>query len=157
MVRFGQFIFENELLDEPKKIPSSRTFYLLRMMVKNAKWWSKSNLPLFLSAKFFPLIKGFFNYPMYGLGVAQQVIYKKLLIILEGFTYSPSNFSYTDCTTGRAQSNLARQLNAASTLILKNKSLLLLALLSATGAAQHSSMSNSDDPSLLIYACAHES
>ena len=46
--------FENEPLDEPKKMLLRKKFYLLRMMVKNAKWWSKSNLPLFLTAKCLP-------------------------------------------------------------------------------------------------------
>ena len=32
------------------------------MMVKNAKWWSKSNLPLFLAAILYPVLKGFQKY-----------------------------------------------------------------------------------------------
>ena len=31
---------------ELKKKPPSKKFHLLRKLVKNAKWWSKSNLPL---------------------------------------------------------------------------------------------------------------
>ena len=55
-----KFFFENDPLDEPNQMPSSKKFYLLSKLVKNAKWWSKSNLPLSHStAKFFPLKKGF--------------------------------------------------------------------------------------------------
>ena len=55
-----KFFFENDPLDEPNQMPSSKKFYLFRKLVKNAKWWSKSNLPLSHStAKFFPLKKGF--------------------------------------------------------------------------------------------------
>ena len=38
-------------------MPTSKLFYLFRKTVKNAKWWSKSNLPLSHSqtAKLFPL------------------------------------------------------------------------------------------------------
>ena len=55
-----KFFFENDPLDEPNHMPPSKKFYLLSKLVKNAKWWSKSNLPLFHStAKFFPLKKGF--------------------------------------------------------------------------------------------------
>ena len=54
-----KFFFENDLLDEPNQMPPSK-FYLVSKLVKNAKWWSKSNLPLSHStAKFFPLKKGF--------------------------------------------------------------------------------------------------
>ena len=50
------FFFENDPLDEPNQMPSSKKFYLFRKLVKNAKWWSKSNLPLSHStAKCFPL------------------------------------------------------------------------------------------------------
>ena len=61
---FGQF-FENDSLNEPKKIPSSKNFYLFRKMVKNAKWWSKLNLPLSVSptANIFPFKKRFFKWP----------------------------------------------------------------------------------------------
>ena len=44
-VRFGQFFFENDPLDEPNQMPPSKKFYPSRKLVKNAKWWSKSNLP----------------------------------------------------------------------------------------------------------------
>ena len=37
-VRFGHFFFENDPLDEPKRMPLSKKFYLLRKLVKNAKW-----------------------------------------------------------------------------------------------------------------------
>ena len=37
---------------------SSKKFYLLGKIVKNAKWWSKSNLPLSQTAKFYPFLKG---------------------------------------------------------------------------------------------------
>ena len=51
-----KFFFENDPLDEPNQMPPSKKFYLSRKLVKNAKWWSKSNLPLSHStAKFFPL------------------------------------------------------------------------------------------------------
>ena len=51
-----KFFFENDPLDEPNQMPSSKKFYLLSKLVKNAKLWSKSNLPLSHStAKFFPL------------------------------------------------------------------------------------------------------
>ena len=51
-----KFFFENDPLDEPNQMPPSKKFYLLSKLVKNAKWWSKSNLPLSHStAKFFPL------------------------------------------------------------------------------------------------------
>ena len=51
-----KFFFENDPFDEPNQMPSSKKFYLLSKLVKNAKWWSKSNLPLSHStAKFFPL------------------------------------------------------------------------------------------------------
>ena len=54
-----KFFFENDPLDEPNQMPSSKKIYLLSKLVKNAKWWSKSNLPLSHStAKFFPLKKG---------------------------------------------------------------------------------------------------
>ena len=55
-----KFFFENDPLDEPNQMPLSKKVYLLSKLVKNAKWWSKSNLPLSHStAKFFPLKKGF--------------------------------------------------------------------------------------------------
>ena len=55
-----KFFFENDPLDEPNQMPLSKRFYLLSKLVKNAKWWSKSSLPLSHStAKFFPLKKGF--------------------------------------------------------------------------------------------------
>ena len=58
-----KFLFENDPLDEPNQMPSSKKFYFLSKLVKNAKWWSKSNLPLSHStAKFFPLKKGFKKY-----------------------------------------------------------------------------------------------
>ena len=50
-----KYFFKFDPFDEPKKMPSSKKFYLLRMMVKNAKWWSKSNLPLFLAAILYPV------------------------------------------------------------------------------------------------------
>ena len=50
------FFFENDPLDELNQMPLSKKFYLFRKLVKNAKKWSKSNLPLSHStAKFFPL------------------------------------------------------------------------------------------------------
>ena len=55
-----KFFFENDPLDEPNQMPPSKKFNLLSKLVKNAKWWSKSSLPLSHStAKFFPLKKGF--------------------------------------------------------------------------------------------------
>ena len=55
-----KFFFENDPLYEPNQMPPSKKFYLLSKLVKNAKWWSKSSLPLSHStAKFFPLKKGF--------------------------------------------------------------------------------------------------
>ncbi len=55
-----KFFFENDPLDELNQMPLSKKCYLLSKLVKNAKWWSKSNLPLSHStAKFFPLKKGF--------------------------------------------------------------------------------------------------
>ena len=55
-----KFFFENDPLDEPNQMPPSKRFYLLSKLVKNAKWCSKSSLPLSHStAKFFPLKKGF--------------------------------------------------------------------------------------------------
>ena len=58
-----KFFFENDPLDEPNQMPPSKKFYLLSKLVKNAKWSSKSNLPLSHStAKFFPLKKGFKKY-----------------------------------------------------------------------------------------------
>ena len=58
-----KFFFENDPLDEPNQMPPSKKFYLLSKLVKNAKWWSKSSLPLSHStAKFFPLKKGFKKY-----------------------------------------------------------------------------------------------
>ena len=59
-----KFFFENDPLDEPNQMPPSKKFYLLSKLVKNAKWWSKSSLPLSHStAKFFPLKKGFKKHP----------------------------------------------------------------------------------------------
>ena len=61
-VRFGQIFFLNDPLDEPNQMPSSKKFYLLSKLVKNAKWWSKSNLPLsYSTAKFFPLKRNLKN------------------------------------------------------------------------------------------------
>ena len=56
--------FENDPLAELKKITSCKKFYLFRKIVKNAKWWSKSNLPLSHSPdrKIFPFKKGFKKY-----------------------------------------------------------------------------------------------
>ena len=53
--------FENNPLDEPKRMPLSKKFCIFRKLVKNAKWWSKSNLPLSHSPnrKTFPFKKGF--------------------------------------------------------------------------------------------------
>ena len=44
-------------------MPPSKKFHLFRKLVKNAKWWSKSNLPLSHSPdrKMFPFKKGFLN------------------------------------------------------------------------------------------------
>ena len=33
-----KFLFENDSLDEPKNMSPSKKFYLLRKMIKNAKW-----------------------------------------------------------------------------------------------------------------------
>ena len=44
---FEQFTFGNDCLE---KHALKRIFYLFRKMVRNAEWWSKSNLPLFLTA-----------------------------------------------------------------------------------------------------------
>ena len=53
-----KFLFENDPLDEPKRMPLGKQFCLFRKLVKNANWWSKSNLPLsqltLQTAKFFP-------------------------------------------------------------------------------------------------------
>ena len=55
-----KIFFENDPFDEPNQMPPSKKFYILSKLVKNAKWWSKSSLPLSHStAKFFPLKKGF--------------------------------------------------------------------------------------------------
>ena len=46
---FWTIFFENDPLNEPKKDATkqkSKKFYLFRKLVKNAKWWLKSNLPL---------------------------------------------------------------------------------------------------------------
>ena len=55
------FFFENDPLDKPNQMTPSKKFYLFRKLVKNAKWWSKSNLPLSHSPdrKIFPFKKGF--------------------------------------------------------------------------------------------------
>ena len=37
--------YELKVLNK-KNMPPSRKFYLFRKLVKNAKWWSKANLPL---------------------------------------------------------------------------------------------------------------
>ena len=60
-VRFGQIFFENDPLDELNQMPLSKKFHLFRKLVKNAKKWSKSNLPLSHSPdrKMFPFKKGF--------------------------------------------------------------------------------------------------
>ena len=50
------FFFENDPFDELNQMPLSKKFFLFRKLIKNAKQWSKSNLPLSHStAKFFPL------------------------------------------------------------------------------------------------------
>ena len=56
--------FENDPLYEPNQMPPSKKFYLFRKTVKNAKWWSKSNLPLSHcpDRKIFPLKKDFKKY-----------------------------------------------------------------------------------------------
>ena len=56
-----KFFFENDPLDKPNQMTPSKKFYLFRKLVKNAKWWSKSNLPLSHSPdrKIFPFKKGF--------------------------------------------------------------------------------------------------
>ena len=56
-----KFFFENDPLDELNQMPLSKKFYLFRKLVKNAKQWSKSNLPLSHSPdrKMFPFKKGF--------------------------------------------------------------------------------------------------
>ena len=55
------FFFENDPLDELNQMPLSKKFYIFRKLVKNAKYWSKSNLPLSHSPdrKIFPFKKGF--------------------------------------------------------------------------------------------------
>ena len=55
------FFFENDPLDEPKRMPLSKKFCLFRKLVENAKWWSKSNLHLSHSPdrKIVPFKKGF--------------------------------------------------------------------------------------------------
>ena len=71
-----KFFFENDPLDEPNQMPPSKKFYLLSKLVKNAKWWSKSSLPLSHStAKFFPLKKGFKKFSF--LNVKLNRIYKQ--------------------------------------------------------------------------------
>ena len=37
-VRFGQFFFENNPLDKPKKMQTNKKLYLFRKLVNNAKW-----------------------------------------------------------------------------------------------------------------------
>ena len=54
---FGQF-FCKRFSWRAEKMPSRTRFYFFRKMVKNAKWWSKSNLP-FLTAIFYPFLHGF--------------------------------------------------------------------------------------------------
>ena len=50
------FFFENDPFDELNQMPLSKKFFLFRKLIRNAKQWSKSNLPLSHStAKFFPL------------------------------------------------------------------------------------------------------
>ena len=55
------FLFENDPLDKPNQMPLSKKCYLSGKLFKNAKWWSKSNLPLSHSPdrKIFPFKKGF--------------------------------------------------------------------------------------------------
>ena len=73
-----KFFFENDPLDEPNQMPSSKKFYLSRNLVKNAKWWSKSNLPLSHStAKFFPLKRVLKNKPR--IEMQKYCIYKRCL------------------------------------------------------------------------------
>ena len=54
--------FENNPFDEPNQMLPSQKFYPFRKLVKNTKWWSKSNLPLSHSPdrKMFPFKKVFF-------------------------------------------------------------------------------------------------
>ena len=59
-VRFGQFFLKMILSTEEKK------FYLFRKMVKNAKWWSKSNLPHSQTANFTLLKKRGPKVPWHG-------------------------------------------------------------------------------------------
>ena len=58
-----KFFFENDPLNEPKQMPPSKKIYLFKKLVKNAKWWSKSNLPLSHSPdrNIFPFKKDFFK------------------------------------------------------------------------------------------------
>ena len=69
------FFFENDPLDEPNQMPPSKKLYLFRKLVKNAKWWSKSNLPLSHSPdrKIFPFKKGFKKPDFPGLGLFLRV------------------------------------------------------------------------------------
>ena len=47
----------NDPFDEPEKDAFKQK--IVSFKDDGRKWWSKSNLPLFLTARFFPLIKGF--------------------------------------------------------------------------------------------------
>ena len=79
-----KFVFENDPLDEPNQMPPSKRFYLLSKLVKNAKWCSKSSLPLSHStAKFFPLKKGFKKYyPHIGCTANLSSIKNSLLLAI---------------------------------------------------------------------------
>ena len=98
-----KFFFENDPLGELNQMPPSKKFYLLSKLVKNAKWWSKSSLPLSHStAKFFPLKKGFKKYstlsrlawnsrkiavtPPGHYGLAVSVVLRKITNIIYSFT-----------------------------------------------------------------------
>ena len=64
-VLFGQIFYENDPLDEPKRMPPSKKFCFFQEVGKNAKRWAKSNLPLSHSQdrKNFPFKKGFKKHP----------------------------------------------------------------------------------------------
>ena len=94
------FVFENYPFDEPKKMLSSKRFYLLRMLVKNAKWWSKANLPLSQTAQFVPFKRGFkqlltsatWNYSKLNLVVVHNSNRTRCQLQISGFSGISNNF-----------------------------------------------------------------
>ena len=62
-VRFRQLFFENDPLDEPKEMPSGEKFHLFGENGQKRKMVVKIEFTplIFLTAKYFPFIKGFKN------------------------------------------------------------------------------------------------